>query len=122
MSARETWYVLEDGTAVPPGEVSPDDKGVLIHKSGRVAMRSADTPMTRQVDVDDEKAKKDAAAKAAADKKAAEDKAAADANATEKQAAGDKAAAESAAKSKKTADMEPQPAPKAAEKPGYKTR
>jgi hypothetical protein len=55
---RATWYVLEDGTSADPAEVSPDEKGVLRHKSGAaVAMRDTDTPRARSVDVEEERAK-----------------------------------------------------------------
>lgn len=51
---RATWYVLEDGTAVPPSEVAPNEKGLLAHKSGLVAMRNdGETPRSRGVDVDE---------------------------------------------------------------------
>ena len=50
---RETWYVLEDGTAVHPSEVAPNEAGVLAHKSGLVAMRAdGETPRSVGVDVD----------------------------------------------------------------------
>lgn len=56
--ARETWYVLEDGTAVDPSECSADEKGVLTHKSGAgVAMKLPDCPRSRSVDPDEERAK-----------------------------------------------------------------
>jgi len=42
-----TWYLLEGGTQADPNDVAPDDKGVLVHKSGRkVAMRDGGVPMT----------------------------------------------------------------------------
>ncbi len=51
---RETWYVLEDGTAVHPSEVAPNEVGALAHKSGLVAMRGdGETPRSVGVDVDD---------------------------------------------------------------------
>lgn len=46
---RETWYVLEDDSVVHPSEVT-DEKGVLTHKNGRVAMRG-DVPSTRGVEI-----------------------------------------------------------------------
>lgn len=49
---RETWYVLEDGTAVHPSEVAADKNGALAHKKGLVAMRG-DTPRSRGVDIDE---------------------------------------------------------------------
>lgn len=52
---RETWYVLEDGSAVDPNECAPDESGALVHSGGvPVAMRG-DTPHSRGVDVDDAK-------------------------------------------------------------------
>jgi hypothetical protein len=42
-----TWYRLEDGTQADPDEVSPDEKGVLRHKSGvAVAKRDNGAPLT----------------------------------------------------------------------------
>lgn len=52
---RETWYVLEGGTAVHPSEVSPNDKGALTHKSGVAVEMRGETPRSRGVDVDAEK-------------------------------------------------------------------
>lgn len=113
---RETWYVLEDGTAVHPGEVAPNEDGRLAHKSGLVAMRDdGETPRSRGVDVDEPEAEKQPTAEesqAAADKKAADDKAAAD-----------KAAADAAAAAAGTnSQMTPQPQPKPVPRQGYKTR
>lgn len=51
---RATWYVLEDGNVADPSECTPDEKGALTHESGvKVAMRFADCPMSRGVDLDD---------------------------------------------------------------------
>lgn len=51
---RDTYYVLEDGTAVHPSEVAPNEDGRLAHKSGLVAMRDdGETPRSRGVDVDE---------------------------------------------------------------------
>lgn len=47
---RETWYVLENDSVVPPSEVT-DENGVLTHKDGRVAMRG-DVPSSRGVEID----------------------------------------------------------------------
>lgn len=112
---RETWYVLEDGTAVHPSEVAPNEDGRLAHKSGLVAIREdGETPRSRGVDVDEPEVKKQPTTD---ELKAAADKAAAD-----KEEA-DKAAAAAAAVPKKTTEMRPAPAPKPqAKKPGYKTR
>lgn len=59
---RETWYVLEDGTAVHPSEVSLNKDGALAHKNGMVQMRG-ETPRSRGVDPDEERAKAKPAAK-----------------------------------------------------------
>lgn len=50
---RDTWYVLEDGTAVDPSQCVWDGKGnVLTHAGGQlVAMRAPGVPMSRGVDV-----------------------------------------------------------------------
>lgn len=51
---RQTWFLLEDGTAVDPNECAPDEAGALVHQSGaKVAMRSHDCPMSTGVDVDE---------------------------------------------------------------------
>lgn len=74
---QETWYVLEDGRAVDPSEVAPDEAGRLMHASGvAVAMRSPGVPRSRGVDAEAERAKAAAAAaqakaKAEADAKTA---------------------------------------------------
>lgn len=54
---RETWYVLEDGAAVDPNEVAPDDRGVLRHKSGAAVDMRGDVPRSRGVEPDEERAK-----------------------------------------------------------------
>lgn len=108
---RETWYVLEDGTAVHPREVAPNEAGRLAHKSGLVAMRDdGETPRSRGVDVDEpdvEKQPTPEELQAAADKKAADEKAAAD---------------KAAAAAGTNAQMTPQPKPTSAPRTGYKTR
>ncbi len=92
---RETWYVLEDGTPVPPGEVAPNKEGALAHKMGLVAMRDdGETPRSRGVDVD---------AKPFGGKGDHDDNG---------QAGG----------AKKTADMKPEPPPAPKAKKPYKTR
>jgi hypothetical protein len=53
MAEREAWYVLETGDVVHPADVSVSEVGRLIHERGLVAMRSADCPMTRNVDPDE---------------------------------------------------------------------
>lgn len=66
---RETWYVLEDGRAVDPNEVAPDEQGVLRHSSGAAVAMRGQTPSSRGVNPSRERAKAKAAAeKAAADK------------------------------------------------------
>lgn len=67
--ARETWYVLEDGTAVDPNEVSADEAGVLFHTSGAaVAIGEHGNPLSKGIDVEEMEAmatkKAEAAAKA----------------------------------------------------------
>lgn len=60
--ARETWYVLEDGSNVDPSEVAPDDKGVLRNKSGvAVGYGAHGNPKSRSVDVEEERKKVKAA-------------------------------------------------------------
>jgi hypothetical protein len=55
---QKTWLVLTDGRAVDPAEVGADASGRLVHSSGvLVALRSADVPMSRSVDVDAERRK-----------------------------------------------------------------
>ena len=51
---RDTWYVLEDDSVVPPGEV---DHTNMTHKNGKVAMRG-DVPSTRGVEVDEKTGKR----------------------------------------------------------------
>lgn len=97
---RETWYVLEDGTPVHPSEVTSDEKGVLTHKNGPVAMRG-EFPRSTGVDVDEKTGKR------VFDGKGDHD---------------DDGSVGGSAPAKKTAEMKPEPAPKAAPKPGYKTR
>lgn len=48
---RETWYVLEDGSAVNPNEVAPNDNGRLVHASGALVAMRGDVPSSRGVDV-----------------------------------------------------------------------
>lgn len=52
---RETWYVLEDGTAVHPDEVAPDEAGKLTHKSGAAVAMRGDTPSSRSVDASEDR-------------------------------------------------------------------
>lgn len=52
---QETWYVLEDGTAVHPAEVRMNDAGRLEHDRGLVAMRGPDVAATRGVDPDEQR-------------------------------------------------------------------
>jgi hypothetical protein len=54
---RETWYVLDGGTAVDPNEVAPDESGKLFHKSGVAVAMRGDTPSSRGVNADEERAK-----------------------------------------------------------------
>ena len=32
---RETWYVMDDGSAVDPNDVAPDTAGIMRHCDGR---------------------------------------------------------------------------------------
>jgi hypothetical protein len=52
----EAWFVLEDGTAVDPAEVTYKD-GRLVHANGFVAMRAPDLPWSRGVDADEERSR-----------------------------------------------------------------
>ena len=51
---RETWYVLENGSCVHPREVSPDDKGRLVHVSGVAVEMRGEVPRSQGVDAADE--------------------------------------------------------------------
>jgi len=48
---RETWYVLEDGTAVDPREVSIEPSGALRHASGALVAVGPHGPRSRSVDL-----------------------------------------------------------------------
>lgn len=50
---RETWYVLEDGSAANPADVAPDDDGFLRHKDGRSVAMRGQTPRSVGVEVDE---------------------------------------------------------------------
>jgi len=54
---RETWYVLEDGSAVDPNEVAPDAKGVLRHGNGMAIAMRGQVPSTRGVNPEEERSK-----------------------------------------------------------------
>ena len=54
---RETWYVLEDGTAADPREVAPDASGVLRHKNGVAVAMKGQVTSSRGVDPEEERAK-----------------------------------------------------------------
>lgn len=54
---RETWYLLEDGTAADPNECAPDPSGVLRHKSDAAVAMRGQVPSTRGVDPEEERAK-----------------------------------------------------------------
>jgi len=62
----ETWYVLEDGAAGDPREISADAAGVLRHKDGRAVEYRPHGPRSRSIDPDVERAKA-ASAKAPAE-------------------------------------------------------
>lgn len=57
MTGRETWYVLEDGTAADPREVAPDPAGVLRHSGGVAVQMRGDVPRSRGVDPDEERSR-----------------------------------------------------------------
>lgn len=105
---RATWYVLEDGTAVDPNECAPGDDGVLTHKDGaKVKMRSFDCPMSTGVEIaDDPPSGVEGNVPSEA---AAEPSTATSSPPTVPPPAVDE-------------QMTPDPAPKTARKPGYKTR
>ena len=44
----KVWYVLEDGSAVDPAEVTTGENGMLFHKRGTVAMRG-NVPSSRGI-------------------------------------------------------------------------
>lgn len=105
---RATWYVLEDGTAVDPKEVSRNEDGALAHKNGLVAMRFPDCPRSIGVDVDDNGKAEGPPAAIAPEPEAAvpaQPEVAVDADHAEV-----------------TTDMTPEPQPIPAKQPGYKTR
>jgi hypothetical protein len=56
MTARETWYVLEDDTVADPREVSADKAGILRHSNGLAVQMRGDVPRSRGVDPDRERA------------------------------------------------------------------
>lgn len=72
---RETWYVLEDGSAVDPREVAPDKAGVMRHKNGIAVAMRGQALSSRGVDPDEERAKAKKPAKKTADMKPEEQKA-----------------------------------------------
>lgn len=57
---RETWYVLEGGEVADPRECSLDNGGRLTHKSGVAVEMRGETPRSRGVDADQERAKAEA--------------------------------------------------------------
>lgn len=57
MSARQTWYVLVDGTCGDPREISAGADGLLRHTDGRAVAYAPHGPRTRSVDPDAERAK-----------------------------------------------------------------
>jgi len=54
---RETWYVLDDGSAVDPREVVRSADGRLGDRNGVAVAMRGDVPMSRGVDPDEERAK-----------------------------------------------------------------
>lgn len=53
----ETWYVLADGSAGDPREITPGKDGRLEHKDGRKVAYAAHGPRSRSVDPEAERAK-----------------------------------------------------------------
>lgn len=53
----ETWYVMEDGSAADPRDVSPDAAGILRHKDGRAVAYLPHGPRSRSIERDEENAK-----------------------------------------------------------------
>lgn len=51
--ARETWYILDDGTSGNPAECTNDDAGVLRHKDGKAVAIGPYGHRSRGVDVPD---------------------------------------------------------------------
>jgi hypothetical protein len=49
---RETWYILEDGSAGDPREIAPGKDGKLVHKDGRKVAYAPHGPRSRGVDLD----------------------------------------------------------------------
>lgn len=48
---RETWYVMEDGSAGDPRAIAPGKDGRLVHKDGRKVAYAPHGPRSRSVDV-----------------------------------------------------------------------
>ncbi len=48
---RETWYVMEDGSAGDPRAITPGKDGRLAHKDGRKVAYAPHGPRSRSVDV-----------------------------------------------------------------------
>ena len=49
--SRETWYVMEDGSAGDPRDIRPGKDGKLVHKDGRKVAYAPHGPRSRGVDV-----------------------------------------------------------------------
>ena len=50
---RETWYILEDGSAGDPRHIAPDESGMLRHLDGRVVAYGPHGPRSRSVEPTD---------------------------------------------------------------------
>lgn len=48
---RETWYVMEDGSAGDPRAIAPGKDGRLVHKDGRKVAYAPHGPRSRSIDV-----------------------------------------------------------------------
>lgn len=48
---RETWYVMEDGSAGDPRAIAPGVDGRLVHEDGRKVAYAPHGPRSRSIDV-----------------------------------------------------------------------
>ena len=53
---RETWYILEDGSAADPALIRTGDDGILAHEDGRKVAYGPHGPRSRSVDLEMENA------------------------------------------------------------------
>lgn len=52
---RETWYVLEDGSAGDPALIGTGEDGRLVHEDGRKVAYGPHGPKSRSIDPDEER-------------------------------------------------------------------